>query len=113
MKIAIIGSRNLSLDNLEKYLPTEVKEIVSGGARGIDECARKYAIDNGIKLKEFLPKYNKYGRMAPLKRNDEIIEYADIVYAFWDGKSRGTKYVIETCKCKGKKVRIFLWQNKI
>lgn len=111
MKIAIIGSRNLRLDNLEKYLPIDVEEIVSGGARGIDECARKYANDNRIKLKEFLPEYEKYGRAAPLKRNDEIIEYADIVYAFWDGKSRGTKYVIENCKKKGKLVRIFLWQE--
>lgn len=43
MKIAIIGSRNLMVNNLENYLPTGISEIVSGGARGIDTCARAYA----------------------------------------------------------------------
>ena len=46
-------------DNLEKYLPNGVTEIVSGGAKGIDTCAREYAVSNGIKLTEFLPEYEK------------------------------------------------------
>lgn len=108
MKIAVIGSRNLTVDNLEKYLPKDVTEIVSGGARGIDTCANEYAKANGIKLMEFLPEYEKYGRSAPLKRNLQIIDYADLVLAFWDGKSRGTKYVIENCKVRNKKVRVFV-----
>lgn len=108
MKIAIIGSRGLTVNNLEKYLPQEVTEIVSGGARGVDTSARAYADKNGIKLKEFLPEYEKYGRRAPLVRNDLIIDYADVVFAFWDGKSRGTKYVIDNCKRKGKKVKVFI-----
>lgn len=98
MKAAVIGSRNLSVKNLEKYLPENVTEIVSGGARGIDADAKKYALENNIPIKEFLPEYDKYGRSAPLKRNIQIIEYADIVFAFWDGTSRGTKFVIDNCK---------------
>ena len=105
MKIAVIGSRGLKVNNLEKYLPCDVTEIVSGGARGIDTCARDYALANGLKLTEFLPEYQKYGRGAPLKRNLQIIEYADEVLAFWDGQSRGTKYVIEQCRKKNKKVK--------
>lgn len=108
MKIAIIGSRDLTVNDLEKYLPQGVSEIVSGGARGIDACARAYAKSRGLKLTEFLPEYEKYGRGAPLKRNLQIISYADEVYAFWDGSSRGTKFVIDNCKKAGKKVRIFL-----
>ena len=107
MKVAIIGSRNLRVDNLEKYLPEGVTEIVSGGARGIDTCAREYARRNGLKLTEFLPEYDKYGRSAPLKRNLLIIDYADEVLAFWDGQSHGTKYVIENCKKANKKVTVF------
>lgn len=75
MKIAVIGSRSLVVNNLEKYLPKDVDEIVSGGAIGIDRCAKEYAIRNNITLREFLPEYNKFGRSAPLKRNIEIIEY--------------------------------------
>lgn len=106
MKIAIIGSRNLTVNNLEKYLPQGVTEIVSGGAKGIDSCARNYAQENNIKLTEFLPQYEKYGKGAPLRRNLQIINYSDEVLAFWDGKSRGTKYVIDQCRKNNKKVII-------
>jgi hypothetical protein len=108
MKIAVIGSRGLIVRDLEFYLPEETTEIVSGGARGVDTSARYYAHKNGLKLTEFLPDYNKYGKIAPLMRNLEIIDYADEIYAFWDGTSRGTKYVIENCRRKKKKVHVFM-----
>ncbi len=108
IKVAVIGSRNLSVRNLKNYLPGEVTEIVSGGARGIDTCARNYAFENNLKLKEFLPEYDLYGRSAPLKRNIQIIDYADLVLAFWDGDSHGTKYVIDQCKKRGKEVKVFI-----
>lgn len=106
MKVAVIGSRNLRIDDLGKYLPPETTEIVSGGARGIDTCAREYAAENNIKLTEFLPDYEKYGRGAPLVRNDQIIAHSDLVLAFWDGKSRGTKYVIDKCHKIGVPIQI-------
>ena len=107
MKVAVIGSRNLRVDDLGEYLPEGVTEIVSGGARGIDTCARNYALAHGLKLTEFLPEYEKYGRGAPLRRNITIIEYADFVLAFWDGKSRGTKYVIDNCKKRNIPVAVY------
>lgn len=107
MKVAVIGSRGLVVKNLGKYLPPDTTEIVSGGARGIDACAEQYARENGIPIKVFLPEYNKYGKGAPLKRNIQIIDYADMVLAFWDGASHGTKFVIDKCREKGKKVIIF------
>lgn len=107
MKVAVIGSRGLVVDDLSKYLPEGVDEIVSGGARGIDSCAREYAERMGIKLTEFLPEYDKYGRRAPLVRNELIVDYADVVYAFWDGVSRGTKYVIDYAEKVGKPIKKF------
>lgn len=98
MKVAVIGFRNLIVVHLEQYLPTCVTEIVSGGARGVDTSAREYALTHGLPYVEFLPEYAKYGRSAPLKRNLQVIEYADIVLAFWNGKSRGTNYVIQKCR---------------
>ncbi len=108
MKIAIIGSRNVKIANLGKYLPENVTEIVSGGAKGVDTDAREYAEKNKIPLREFLPDYKRYGRGAPLKRNIEIIEYADKVIAFWDGKSRGTKFVIDNCRKMKKEIEVFV-----
>ena len=101
MKVAVIGSRGIIIDNLQDYLPEGTTEIVSGGAKGVDTCAREYALSNGIALTEFKPEYNRYGRGAPLKRNITIIEYADVVLAFWDGKSKGTKFVIDACGERG------------
>lgn len=98
MKVAIVGSRRLYVSNIGDYLSAEITEIVSGGAKGVDSSAREYALKNNIRLTEFLPEYNKYGKAAPLKRDMQIINYADKVIAFWDGKSKGTKYVIENCK---------------
>lgn len=108
MKIAVIGSRSLVVNNLEKYLPKDVDEIVSGGAIGIDRCAKEYAIRNNITLREFLPEYNKFGRSTPLKRNIEIIEYSDAVLAFWDGHSHGTLFVIKKCTEIKKPIRNFI-----
>lgn len=108
MKVAVIGSRGLSVSDLGRYLPENTTEIVSGGAKGVDTSAREYALSHGIKLTEFLPEYTKYGRSAPLKRNITIIEYSDIVLAFWDGKSRGTKFVIDNCRKLGVEVRVYI-----
>ena len=106
--VAVIGSRNLSVRDLELYIPDEADEIVSGGARGIDSCARVYAKAHGIKLTEFLPEYGKYGKSAPLKRNIQIINYADEVVAIWDGVSRGTKFVIDKCREMGVPVKVYM-----
>jgi len=108
MKIAVIGSRNVSISNLEQYLPDNVTEIVSGGAKGVDTCARQYALEHHILLTEFLPDYQRFKRGAPLKRNLQIIAYADEVLAFWDGTSRGTKYVIDNCRKINKPVTVIL-----
>ena len=98
MRVAVVGSRELYIDDLGRYLPEDVTEIVSGGAEGTDTSARKYAMLHGIKLTEFLPEYEKYGRAAPLMRNLQIIENADLVLAFWNGRSRGTRHVIDECR---------------
>ena len=107
MRVAVIGSRGLFIQNLGEYLPSETTEIVSGGAKGIDTCARDYAQSHGVKLTEFLPEYDKYGRSAPLKRNVTIIQNSDLVLAFWDGQSHGTKFVIDKCRELGVPIKVF------
>ena len=101
MKIAVIGSRTLTVRNLEKYIPKDTTEIISGGAK-------EFAVKNNIRYTEFLPEYKIHGRYAPLKRNLEIIDNADFVLAFWDGKSRGTKFVIDNCRKINKPIRVLI-----
>ena len=107
MKIAIVGSRNITVDNLSRYVSSD-DEIVSGGAKGVDFCARQYAISNGLKLTEFLPEYSLYGRAAPIIRNKKIVAYADKVIVFWNGVSKGTLSVIKYAEKVGKKCEIIL-----
>ena len=76
MRVAVIGSRGITVENLQDYLPEGTTEIISGGAKGVDSCAREYAVANNIPLTEFKPEYSRYGRGAPLKRNITIIENA-------------------------------------
>ena len=106
MKVAIVGSRGLSVEDFSPYLPPETTEIVSGGAKGIDQCAAAYAVAHGLTLTEFKPDYRRYGKGAPLKRNVEIVDYADCVLIFWDGTSRGSRFVINTCEKSGKPHRV-------
>ena len=113
MKVAIIGSRQLTNIQIEKYLPDKTDEIVSGGAKGVDSTASEYARKNGLALVEIIPQYERYGRAAPLKRNEEIVNYADTVIAFWDGKSKGTKYVINYAEKVGKPCLVIIEENEV
>ncbi len=108
MKIAIIGSRNIKNINMKTYIPSYVTEIISGGAKGVDFLAKDYAIANNIRYLEILPDYKRYKKGAPLIRNIEIIESADEVIAFWDGISKGTKFVINECEKRNKKVTVYM-----
>lgn len=108
MKVAIVGSRNLTNIMLEQYLSEDVEEIVSGGAVGVDACAAAYAKSKGIKLTEFLPQYERYGRAAPIIRNKKIVDYADKLIVFWNGSSKGTLSVIQYAQKNGKPLEVIL-----
>lgn len=99
MNVAVVGSRKF--DNyklLESVLNQyNITEIISGGARGADTLAEKYAKLNLIPIKIFQPDWKKYGRRAGIVRNVDIIKSANLVIAFWDGKSNGTKNSINIC----------------
>ena len=112
MKAAIVGSRSLEPELPAELIGTDYTQIISGGARGIDRSARNYAEKHHIQILEILPEYELYGRSAPLKRNDWIISLSDIVFIFWDGKSRGSAYVIKECKKRNVFCRVYLWDGK-
>ncbi len=109
MKIAIVGSRKIKLT--EKDIAEFISvgdEIISGGAKGVDSNAAKYAKKYGLKLTEFLPEYELYGHAAPILRNKKIVDFADKVIVFWDGSSKGSLSVIKYAQKIQKSCQIIL-----
>ncbi len=108
MKVIIAGGRDITDYSLIEIAINEsgfiIDEVVSGGATGVDTLAIKYAIEKGIPSKVFHADWKKHQRAAGPIRNREMAEYSDALIAIWDGKSRGTKNMIEEAKRKGLKV---------
>lgn len=110
--LAVIGSRDfadytllcLVLDEYRKIYP-EIT-FVSGGARGADRFAARYALSHGIEIQEILPKWDMYGKRAGFMRNSGIVAAADEVLAFWDGQSKGTQDSIKKAQQANKLLTI-------
>lgn len=96
MNISIIGSRTFNDYNLVKATVLqhvkheEIENVVSGGAKGADTLAETFAKEFGISTIIHKPNWSLYGRGAGHIRNKLIIDDSDIVFAFWDGVSKGT-----------------------
>lgn len=103
-KIIIAGGRNFKnysvLEmNCNQILKKYGKlEIVSGGALGVDQLGERYANKNNIVIKRFPANWSLYRRAAGPRRNEEMAIYADVLIAFWDGKSKGTGDMIRKAK---------------
>ena len=114
MRVAVVGSRHIEDERMKekayallcRHIPVNATEIVSGGAVGIDTLAEIYAQRNGLPTKIFKPDYARYGKRAPIMRNDEIVDYAQYVLALWDGQSHGTAYTVASCIQKGVPVKV-------
>lgn len=106
VSVLVAGSRSITAFDLSPYITPDCGQIISGGAKGIDTVAELYAFTHGIESKVFKPDYARFGKAAPLKRNEEMVELADMVLAIWDGKSRGTKHTIDYATKNGKVVKV-------
>lgn len=84
---------------------TEI-EIVSGKAKGADSLGEKYAKEKGYPVVDFPADWSQYGKSAGYKRNKQMAEYANVLVAFWDGNSKGTKLMIELAKSNNLLVRV-------
>ncbi len=108
MKLLIVGSRSIRDFDLSPYVSPDVDLIISGGAGGVDTLAETYADKNRISKLIIRPDYARYGKGAPLKRNEEMVKTADAVLVIWDGVSRGTKYTADFAKKEGKSLTVII-----
>lgn len=135
-KVIIAGGRDFDQYNLlESYCKHVLKnhdkiEIVSGTAKGADELGEKFAIKNNLGLKSFPADWTniegkpasqigtrkdgtKYWKAAGHARNRQMAEYADALIAFWDGKSKGTKDMINQAESLKLKVKVKIYAPRV
>lgn len=112
-KVIIAGSREFNDYNILKAYADfklskvqEEIEVVSGTARGADRLGEMYAKEKGYQIKRFPADWGKYGKKAGIIRNRAMAEYADALLAYWDGKSSGTRNMIEIARELGLKVGV-------
>ena len=118
LKLIIAGSREFNdyillkreLENFLEGTDNNDVEIVSGTARGADALGEKFALETGINVKRFPANWNLYGKRAGYIRNREMAEYANACIVFWDGKSRGTKHMIDLAKLIGIETRVVQYE---
>lgn len=109
-RVIIAGSRDFNdYDLLEErckevlrlYMAFRNVTIISGHATGADTLGERFAKEYRLKSLIFPAQWQKHGRAAGPIRNQEMANMADAVIAFWDGKSRGTKNMIDLAEAKG------------
>lgn len=111
-KLMISGSRGIKdskkiYDELEKIFAAHPDFIlISGEARGVDSIAEEWAKSRNLPIEQHKPDWAKYGWGAGIIRNKEMVLAADFVLIFWDGKSKGTKSVIDFCEKQGKPYKL-------
>ena len=106
MNFLIVGSRGIKEFDLSEYVPKAVDLIISGGADGVDSIAEKYADDYRLSKLILRPRYDLYGRAAPIKRNEIMVDLADEILVIWDGLSRGAMYTAKYAKQKNKRLTV-------
>ena len=106
MKLLIVGSRSITDFDLSPYIPSDVDTVISSGADGIDSLAEQYADFHHLSKYILRPRYDLYGRAAPLKRNEQMVNMADAVLVIWDGRSKGTQYTLKYTKRMNKPITL-------
>ena len=116
-KIVVAGCRDYTdyesakpkLDEIIAPIASEhTVVIISGDCRGADKLGERYALENGFRIERHPADWDRHGRAAGPIRNREMAKVADYVICFWDGKSRGTKTMIDYAKAEEKERYIIL-----
>ena len=115
MKLIIAGGRDfadavLLCDELNKLVDEDIiddsVELICGMARGADMLGYHAFKSQGLPIHQFRPDWEGLGKRAGFVRNADMGNAADYALIFWDGKSRGTKHMIDFMVRAGKPHRV-------
>ena len=117
MHVIIAGCRDFNdyavveretMDFIGKFIGKIEIEIISGGAKGADALGERFAKEHGLPLKIVPADWETDGRSAGPHRNEQMARMAGSLIAFWDGRSKGTKNMIDTARKFGLRVKIVM-----
>lgn len=111
-----LGARNAysGLGKFEAGAQHKV-EFISGTAAGADTLGERLVLEQNWQVYRFPADWNTYGKSAGYIRNEQMAKFAvsdnsyGVLIAFWNGKSRGTKHMIDLAKKHGLEVYIFYY----
>jgi len=110
-RVAVVGGRDftnyLRLKKILDSVKGKILSLVSGGAKGADQLVEKYAIENGFTIEVYQADWDTLGKKAGPLRNKKIVDNSDVVIAFWNGVSRGTKSTIDIAKRNNKLIKVY------
>lgn len=111
MKTIIAGTRTFDDYDLAEMvldsIGSVITEVVCGGAKGADTIGQLWAEKNGVPCRFFFPSWNTHGKSAGMIRNIRMGDYADALVLFWDGKSSGSKHMMNYMQALKKPVTIY------
>ena len=97
MRLLIAGSRTIHpnysflMNCIQLHSISDISEIVSGGASGVDYEGEHFASHHEIPVRKFPANWDTHGKAAGPIRNREMAEYADCLLLIWSGDSPGSK----------------------
>lgn len=113
MNVIIAGGRDFNVYGKVAWqannFPLHINEVVCGCAKGADSLGREWAKANNVPYREFPADWEAHGKRAGYLRNIEMAEYSDALLAFWDGKSKGTKNMIDEALKRGLFVKVVMY----
>ena len=129
LRVIIAGSRDFNDYELlkksaieiitKKTMLPDLTRIISGGARGADTLGERFANEMGLEISRFIPDWDDLGKRAGYVRNAEMAKFSvedgnyGVLIAFWDGKSRGTKHMIDLANKYGLEVHVVNYKEKL
>jgi hypothetical protein len=81
-----------------------ITEFLHGGARGADRLAFRWAVRHHVRSHCFAADWERFGKAAGVRRNYQMAQAGDMLLAFWDGRSAGTRHLISCMQQLGKPV---------
>ena len=117
MRVIIAGSRSFDdyqtlcnrLTVLYGVGAQAVSQVISGAClEGADQLGEKWAAENKIPTTLYPADWDQYGKAAGFIRNREMATLADVLVAFWDGSSPGTKNLIDCALKRGLETHVFM-----